>query len=218
MRYCINSASLRFVPASKLQEEGYGDWAKLFASKGGADAGTSASGASSTKAAAAPSTATEEVAIFAGGCFWGVEDLIRKLPGVLSTEVGYAGGALDNPKYGDVKTGSTGHAEAVQIVFDPKKLSYEQLLHFFFRIHDPTTRNRQGNDVGSQYRSAIFAFDDAQKRIAEKVRGEVDRSGKWKSPVVTEILPAARFYPAESYHQDYLLKNPGGYTCHYIRD
>jgi peptide methionine sulfoxide reductase msrA/msrB len=147
-----------------------------------------------------------------------MEDIIRKLPGVIDTEVGYAGGALDNPKYTDVKQGNTGHAEALQVTFDPKKLSYEQLLATFFRMHDPTTRNRQGNDVGSQYRSALFVFTDAQAQTAEKVKEQVNNSGKWKNPVVTEIVKAGKFYPAEGYHQDYLLKNPGGYTCHFMRD
>jgi methionine-S-sulfoxide reductase len=160
----------------------------------------------------------QEVAILAGGCFWGMEDLLRKIPGVIETEVGYAGGALDQPKYTDVKTGRTGHAEAVKIVFDPKKVSYEEILGHFFRIHDPTTKNRQGNDVGTQYRSAIFTTSDAQRATAVKVKEQVDKSGKWKSPVVTEIVPAGKFYAAEDYHQDYLEKNPGGYTCHFYRD
>ncbi|MCI0570916.1 MAG: peptide-methionine (S)-S-oxide reductase MsrA [Myxococcaceae bacterium] len=159
-----------------------------------------------------------EVAILAGGCFWGMEDLIRKIPGVLSTEVGYVGGALDRPRYEDVKTGRTGHAEAVRVTFDPTKLSYSALLGWFFRMHDPTTLNKQGNDVGTQYRSALFVLDDEQRREAEKVKALVDASGKWKDPVVTQIVPAGPFQPAEEYHQDYLVKNPGGYTCHYLRD
>ncbi len=159
----------------------------------------------------------KEVAILAGGCFWGMEDILRKIPGVLDTEVGYTGGKLDGPRYEHVKTGATGHAEAVRVVFDPRVLSYEQLLGYFFRMHDPTTKNRQGNDVGTQYRSAIFYMDDEQRRIAEQVKARVDRSGKWKNPVVTEIVPAGPFYPAEQYHQDYLVKNPGGYTCHWLR-
>ncbi len=159
-----------------------------------------------------------EVAVLAGGCFWGMEDLIRKLPGVLETEVGYAGGALESPGYEQVKTGRTGHAESVQVTFDPAKLSYEALLRFYFRIHDPTTPNRQGNDRGTQYRSAIFALTDEQARTAERVKQEVDASGKWGAPVVTEIVRGGTFWPAEAYHQDYLVKNPGGYTCHWIRD
>ncbi|MHB8873167.1 MAG: peptide-methionine (S)-S-oxide reductase MsrA [Myxococcaceae bacterium] len=159
-----------------------------------------------------------EVAILAGGCFWGMEELIRKIPGVITTDVGYAGGTAEGPVYDAVRTGKTGHAEAVQVTFDPSKLSYEELLGHFFRMHDPTTRNRQGNDVGTQYRSLIFYFSDAQKKTAEAVKERVDKSGKWKNPVVTELVPAGKFYPAEEYHQDYLAKNPGGYTCHFYRD
>lgn len=159
-----------------------------------------------------------ETAVLAGGCFWGVEELIRKLPGVVDTEVGYAGGTTPNPVYEEVKTGRTGHAEAVRIVFDPGKIAYAEILEYFFRLHDPTTLNRQGNDVGSQYRSVIFPQNDAQRKIAEAVRAKVDASKKWRNPVVTTLEPAGTFYPAESYHQDYLVKNPGGYTCHYLRD
>ena len=162
--------------------------------------------------------ARTETATLAGGCFWGKEDILRKLDGVVSTTVGYTGGNVPNPKYPQVKTGTTGHAEAIEIVFDPAKISYEQLLHTFFRMHDPTTANRQGNDIGSQYRSAIFFHSPAQKEAAERIKAEVDRSGKWKRPIVTEIVPAQAFYPAEEYHQDYLEKNPGGYTCHFLRD
>ena len=159
-----------------------------------------------------------EIATLAGGCFWGMEDLIRDIPGVLDTEVGYTGGHTDNATYQDVRTGSTGHAESIQIAFDPNQVSYEAILAFFFRMHDPTTKNRQGNDVGSQYRSAIFYHSDAQKETAERVKKAVDASGKWKKPIVTEIVPAGSFWPAEGYHQDYLEKHPDGYTCHYLRD
>lgn len=157
-------------------------------------------------------------ATLAGGCFWGVEDLLRKLPGVIETKVGYTGGLTENPTYNDVKKGATGHAETVQIVYDPKKTSYEDILLFFFKMHDPTTKNQQGNDIGSQYRSAIFYHDDEQKKTAEKVKERVGKSGKWKREVVTEIVPASKFYAAEDYHQDYLKKNPNGYTCHYVRE
>ena len=160
----------------------------------------------------------KETAVLAGGCFWGVEELIRALPGVLSTEVGYTGGTLENPTYPQVKKGNTGHAEAIQIEFDPSQITYGDILRFFFKMHDPTTTNRQGNDIGTQYRSAIFFMSEEQKRVAEEVKSEVDRSGRWKKPVVTEVVPAVPFYSAEDYHQDYLRKNPGGYTCHYIRD
>lgn len=161
---------------------------------------------------------SEEVAVFGGGCFWGVQDIIRKLPGVIRSEVGYAGGGLLNPVYKDVHTGSTGHAEVVRVYFDPKKISYEKLLDYFFRLHDPTTLNRQGNDVGTQYRSVIFYQNEEQRKIASAKKEKVDQSKKWKKPVVTEIVPAKPFYRAEDYHQDYLVKNPGGYTCHFLRD
>lgn len=169
------------------------------------------------KPVAPASPATVEVALLAGGCFWGVEDLMRKLPGVKETETGYTGGFLPNATYDKVKKGNSGHAEAVRIVFDPAKTSYEKILNYFFRIHDPTTLNRQGNDIGSQYRSAIFYLSDNQRKIAEKVRAKVDATGFWKGKVVTEIVPAGDFYRAEDFHQKYLEKNPGGYTCHYER-
>lgn len=159
-----------------------------------------------------------EIALLAGGCFWGVEELFRKEPGVVKTEVGYTGGKIENATYELVKTGATGHAESIRIEFDPSKTSYENILLFFFKMHDPTTSNRQGNDVGTQYRSAIFYLSPEQKSTAEKVKLRVDQSGAWKNPVVTEIIPAGKFWPAESYHQDYLQKNPGGYTCHFVRD
>ncbi|MFW6027590.1 MAG: peptide-methionine (S)-S-oxide reductase MsrA [bacterium] len=160
---------------------------------------------------------TREVAILAGGCFWGVQDLFRKLPGVLETRAGYTGGTLANPTYMDVTTGRTGHAEAVRVVFDPAQLSYRSLLEFFFKIHDPTTRNRQGNDVGTQYRSAIFYTTDEQERIAREVIGEIDASGKWPGKIVTEVVAAGPFYDAEEFHQDYLEKFPEGYSCHFVR-
>jgi methionine-S-sulfoxide reductase len=158
---------------------------------------------------------TTETATLAGGCFWGVEELIRKLPGVVDTSVGYAGGTLENPRYEDVKTGRTGHAETVEIVFDPSKISYDDILDFFFRLHDPTTRNRQGNDIGTQYRSAIFVHDDKQREAAKKA---IERAQeKWPRPIATEIVDGAKFWPAEGYHQDYLQRKPDGYTCHYLR-
>jgi peptide methionine sulfoxide reductase msrA/msrB len=159
-----------------------------------------------------------QTAYLAGGCFWGVEDLVRRLPGVVDTETGYTGGTPADPTYDDVHTGRTGHAEAVRVTFDPQRLSYAELLEYFFRLHDPTTPNRQGNDVGSQYRSAIFVLDDEQRRTAEKVRDEVNASGRWPRPVATEIVAAGPWYPAEAHHQDYLVRNPSGYTCHYLRD
>lgn len=158
-----------------------------------------------------------ELATLAGGCFWGMEDLFRKLPGVLNTDVGYTGGNTPNATYNEVKTGRTMHTEALQLEFDPSKLSYEELLLFFFRVHDPTTENRQGNDVGTQYRSAIFFHSDEQKKTAEKVIARVNTSKAWKSPVATQVTAAKEFYKAEEYHQDYLKKDPNGYTCHYVR-
>ncbi len=159
-----------------------------------------------------------EVAVLAGGCFWGVEDLLRALPGVVQTEVGYTGGHVSSPTYSDLKTGRSGHAESVRVVFDPARLSYERLLLYFFKIHDPTTKNRQGNDVGTQYRSAIFVGNAEQRRVAQAVIERVNASGDWKAPVTTEVVEAGEFTPAEDYHQDYLQKNPGGYTCHFERD
>ncbi|HJQ36536.1 MAG TPA: bifunctional methionine sulfoxide reductase B/A protein [Thermoanaerobaculia bacterium] len=194
-RYCMNSASMRFIPVAKLEAEGYGQYASLFEKK-------------------AKGGAHREVATLAGGCFWGVEDLIRKLPGVIDTEVGYTGGNVKNATYQNHE----GHAEAVKITFDPSKISYEQILEFFFKMHNPTTLNQQGNDMGSSYRSAIFYNSEQQKQIAERVKHKVDASGAWKRPVVTEIVSAKEWWDAEDYHQDYLVKNPGGYTCHYVRD
>ena len=159
-----------------------------------------------------------EIATLAGGCFWGVEELLRKLPGVIDTTVGYTGGTTLDPTYNDVKTGRTGHAESIQIKFDPLKISYEAILRDFFRLHDPTQLNGQMNDAGTQYRSAIFVHDEMQREVAERVRNEVAMSGKWQRPIVTEIVPAGTFYSAEGYHQDYLQKNPWGYTCHFYRD
>jgi peptide-methionine (S)-S-oxide reductase len=158
-------------------------------------------------------TTTTEKAILAGGCFWGVEDLVRKLPGVLDTRVGYTGGDVPNATYRN--HGS--HAEAIEIVFDPEKIAYRDLLEFFFQIHDPSTKNRQGNDVGTSYRSAIFYENDEQKRVAEDTIADVDASGLWPGKVVTEVTAAGPFWEAEPEHQDYLERIPWGYTCHYVR-
>ncbi len=162
-------------------------------------------------------TETRQTAYLAGGCFWGMEELVRRIPGVLETEVGYTGGDTPDATYEQVKTGRTGHAESLKIVFDPQKLSYRHLLFEFFRMHDPTTKNRQGNDFGTQYRSAIFYVDEAQKRTAEEVIRTVEGSGEWKARIVTEVAPFREFWRAEEYHQKYLVKHPQGYTCHYIR-
>ena len=154
-----------------------------------------------------------EKSILAGGCFWGVEELIRDLPGVKSTVVGYTGGNVKNATYRNHGT----HAEAIEIMFDPAVLTYRGLLEFFFQIHDPTTKNRQGNDKGKSYRSAIFYLNEEQKEIAKKLIEEMTASGKWPGSIVTEVVPASDFWNAEEEHQDYLRKNPYGYTCHYIR-
>jgi peptide methionine sulfoxide reductase msrA/msrB len=163
-------------------------------------------------------TSAYETAVLAGGCFWGMEEIIRKIPGVLKTTVGYSGGSTANPTYEAICTGGTGHAEAIQVEFDSARLSYEALLDYFFRMHDPTTLNRQHNDVGTQYRSAIFYTSVAQKETAESVKARWGKSGNFKRPIATEITAATKFYSAEEYHQKYLIKNPGGYTCHVLRD
>ncbi len=158
-----------------------------------------------------------KTAILAGGCFWGMQELFRRLPGVVSTRVGYAGGTSPNPTYNDVKTGTTGHAEALEVVYDPERTDFAELLELFFQIHDPTTSNRQGNDIGSQYRSVIFVADDEEARIARDTIAAVDRSGLWPGPVVTEVVALAPFTEAEPEHQDYLQRYPHGYTCHFPR-
>ena len=158
-----------------------------------------------------------ETAILAGGCFWGMQDLFRKIPGVVSTRAGYSGGDKSTASYNLIKRGDTGHAESIEIVFDNAKTDFRRILEFFFQIHDPTTLDRQGNDRGSQYRSAIFYMDDRQKSIAAAVIDAVNASGKWPGKVVTEISPSKGFFIAEDHHQDYLEKYPDGYTCHFIR-
>jgi peptide-methionine (S)-S-oxide reductase len=158
-------------------------------------------------------TSSTERAVLAGGCFWGMQDLIRKMPGVISTRVGYSGGDVANATYRNHGT----HAEAIEIVFDPKTISYRTLLEFFFQIHDPTTRNRQGNDAGTSYRSAIFYLDDEQKRVAQDTIADVEASGLWPGKVVTELAPVGPFWEAEPEHQDYLERYPDGYTCHFVR-
>ena len=194
-RYCINSASLKFIHARDLEKEGYAQYLKLFP---------------------AFAKKTEEV-ILAGGCFWGVQELIRKIPGVIDTKVGYSGGTFKNATYHDVKKGNTGHAESVKIVFDPHQLSFATLLDHFFALHDPTTLNRQGNDMGAPYRSAIFFETEIQKETALKKIKEWNDSKKWAKPIVTEVTKASDFYLAEEEHQDYLKKHTNGYTCHYYR-
>src|ERR671931_1540198 len=152
-----------------------------------------------------------EVAVLAGGCFWGVEEILREVPGVIDTDVGYTGGWLENPTYHDTHDSKSGHAEAIRVTFDPSVLSYEELLEkWFFRLHDPTTLNRQGNDIGTQYRSAIFYHDQRQKEIAEKSKNDLEKGGIYKNPITTTIEPASTWYSAEEYHQEYLRKHPDG--------
>jgi peptide-methionine (S)-S-oxide reductase len=158
-------------------------------------------------------TIQSETAILAGGCFWGMQDLLRRYPGVLSTRVGYSGGDVPNATYRNHGT----HAEAIEIVFDPNRISYRQILEFFFQIHDPTTKNRQGNDIGMSYRSAIFYRNEQQKEVAEDTIEDANASGLWPGKIVTELAPAGPFWEAEPEHQDYLERYPEGYTCHFIR-
>ncbi|MBP9682800.1 MAG: bifunctional methionine sulfoxide reductase B/A protein [Bacteriovorax sp.] len=193
-RFCINSAALKFIPVLKMKEAGYGKYLINFKDKWHWDE-----------------------AVIAGGCFWGVQELFRTRPGVIYSEVGYTGGRGEQAQYARVKTGSTGHAEAVRILFDPKLTSYTEILLYFFKIHDPTSMNRQGNDVGSQYRSEIFYLNEEQKKVAEIIKQRVDKSKKWEGAVVTKIEKLSSFWRGEEYHQDYLVKHPGGYTCHFPR-
>jgi methionine-S-sulfoxide reductase len=161
---------------------------------------------------------TIEKALLGAGCFWGVDKILRSIPGIVSTEVGYAGGTTKNPTYEEVCTGRTDHAEVVLVGFDPSVISYEGVLDVFFRLHDPTTLNRQHNDIGTQYRSVIFTYNDEQRAVAlEKIK-QVDASKVFRSPVVTQVMTAPDYYSAEAYHQDYLIKNPSGYMCHILRD
>jgi peptide methionine sulfoxide reductase msrA/msrB len=196
LRYCINSASLRFIPLEKMIEEGYEEYLYLFPEYQKTNV----------------SKATE-LAVFSAGCFWGVQAYFSRVKGVVKTAVGYSGGTSQHPTYETVSTGKTGHAESVLVEFDPKIVSYERLLYHFWKIHNPTTPNRQGNDIGTQYRSIIFYQSPWQKAEAEKSKEVLEKSGKFRNKIVTEILPAQTFYPAEEYHQNYLDKNPGGY-CH----
>ncbi len=191
LRYCINSAALRFVARADMAAQGYGGYLDQIEEP----------------------PATTQRAVLAGGCFWGMQDLIRKRPGVVSTRIGYSGGEVPNATYrnhGD-------HAGAIEIVFDPARTNFRTLLEFFFQIHDPTTVNRQGNDRGASYRSAIFYTDDVQKAVAEETIADVDASGLWPGKVVTELSPAGDFWEAEPEHQDYLERRPNGYTCHFVR-
>jgi peptide methionine sulfoxide reductase msrA/msrB len=196
MRFCMNSAALKFIPAEDLEKEGYGEYAQLFAKE--------------------PKTKGTEAATFAAGCFWGVEHILKGVKGVVKTRVGYTGGTTEHPGYRDVCSGETGHAEAVHVEFDPKVISYEELLGYFWRLHDPTQLNRQGPDTGTQYRSVIFYHTDEQRKIAEASREKFDKSGVFPKKAATRIEPAGAFYDAEEYHQDYFGKNPGR-SCHFLR-
>ncbi len=213
-RYCINSAALRFVPAEELESQGFGEYRDQFVAAGVLPAGSKTS--SNTGDDLRSTVAMH--ATLAGGCFWGVEQLFRDLDGVLATDVGYIGGHVDNPTYKQVCSANTGHAEAVQITYDPTRVAYEDILRYFFKLHDPTTKNRQHNDVGPQYRSAIFFHNDDQKQAAENVIAEVNASGFWDKPLVTTVEKADTFWVAEQDHQDYLVKNPNGYNCHFVRE
>jgi peptide methionine sulfoxide reductase msrA/msrB len=191
LRYCINSAALRFVARADMAAQGYGAYLDQIEEP----------------------PATTQRAVLAGGCFWGMQDLIRKLPGVVSTRVGYSGGEVQNATYRN----HGNHAEAIEIVFDPTRTDFRALLEFFFQIHDPTTVDRQGNDRGASYRSAIFYTDEAQRAVAEETIADVEASGLWPGKVVTELSPVGDFWEAEPEHQDYLERRPNGYTCHFIR-
>lgn len=194
-RFCINSASLRFIPLDKLESEGYGRYRASFA------------------AAGVVAKVKKETVDLAGGCFWGMQEILRGIPGVLHTEAGYAGGRVDHATYRN----HAGHAEAVQVVFDPEKLPFKTLLRWYFRMHDPTTLDRQGNDAGDSYRSEIFYHTEEQRRTAEAYKEHLNKVGKWGSPVATKIEKAGPFWKAEEEHQDYLQKHPHGYTCHFMR-
>lgn len=193
-RFCVNSAALKFIPLKELKEKGYGNYLFDFAKK-----------------------YNWEIALVSGGCFWGMQELFRNQPGVIFSDVGYTGGKIKDARYEDVHTGKSGHAEAIRILFDTKLTNYKNILLYFFKIHDPTTLNKQGNDLGAQYRSAIFYQNENQKNQAEEIIKRVDRSKKWGAPLVTSLEKASSFYRGEEYHQDYLQKNPKGYTCHFPR-
>jgi len=204
LRYCINSASLRFIPLEEMEKAGYGPYLELF-------------GQEATKSEAV-SKETTQVATFAAGCFWGVEYAFRKVPGVLKTTVGYTGGHTKSPTYEEVCSHTTGHAEAVQVEFDPSKISYEKLLEIFWGLHDPTTLNRQGPDIGDQYRSAIFYNSPQQEKEALALKEKLGKSGKFKRPIVTEIASAKEFYKAEEDHQQYFEKRGMKPQCHLPKD
>jgi peptide methionine sulfoxide reductase msrA/msrB len=197
LRYCMNSAALRFIPAADLEKEGYGEYAELFKK--------------------VQSSKKTKIATFAAGCFWGVQHVFKQVKGVVKTTVGYTGGSTEYPGYRDVSTGTTGHAEAVRVEYDPAVVSYAELLGYFWRLHDPTQLNRQGPDLGTQYRSVIFYHTEEQKKAAEKSKEQFDKSGVFDKKAVTEIRPSGPFYSAEEEHQDYFEKHQGR-SCHMLRD
>ena len=201
LRYCINSGSLKFVERSALKEAGLEKYAGLF-----------------DTAAASSKTHKLDKIMFGAGCFWGVEAYFKRLAGVYSTQTGYSGGTHDNPDYKLVCSGETMHAEVVLIEYDPRIISFNTMLSHFFKIHDPSSLNRQGGDVGTQYRSAIFFYDDSQRKAAADYIASLEKSGKYNKKIVTELKAASKFYDAEEYHQDYLDKNPGGYCHIHIED
>ena len=196
LRYCINSASLKFVALEELVQLGLQDHLPEFQNE----------------------LAGADWALLGAGCFWGVEELLRKIPGILDIDVGYAGGEMRSPTYEVVKKGTTQHAEVVLIKYQSSLINYSQILDLFFKLHDPTTKDRQAGDVGTQYRSCIFYKTEGERDAAQAAIARVNQSGKWQSPVVTEVSKWTRFWKAEDYHQDYLQKNPSGYMCHYWRE
>lgn len=244
-RYCINSASLRFIPKENLKKEGYEEYLKIFDEQKEIKHQKALAGLLNSrfykkmlgtfffddavdtnihKESKNKITTQFEVkvrefnsAVVSGGCFWGMEDLFSKLAGVIDVVNGYSGGNIPNPTYEIVSSGISNHAESIEITFDPAKISYEKILRFFFKIHDPTTLNKQGNDIGTQYRSAIFYSNEEQKKIAQDLIDKANKSGLFPKKIVTSLEKFDKFYKAEEYHQNYLSKNPNGYTCHSIR-
>ncbi len=199
LRYCINSAALKFIPADRLEQEGYEEYKSLFANK-----------------TEGKSVGRTQFATFGAGCFWGVEHILKDVKGVVDAVSGYEGGEIDNPTYNIVKTGTSGYAEVVQVEYDPKIISYKELLGYFWRLHDPTQKNRQGVDIGTQYRSVIFYRNDEQRKAAELSKEEFDKSGVFKEKAATQIAPHKKFFKAEEYHQNYFERN-GGHVCHVLR-
>ena len=196
LRYCINSASLRFIAKNDLLTSGYGEYLSLFAK----------------------TSAKEEMAYLAGGCFWGLEHLLTKTEGIISTKVGYCGGDIINPTYQQVSSGKTGYAETVAVKYNPEKIGFREILKLFFTMHDPTTLNYQGNDEGSQYRSGIFYINESQKYASLDIIKLANQANIFPGKIITEVSEYKKFYEAEDHHQQYLIHNPNGYTCHFVRN